>query len=47
MTGIMIRSNDYHSPRSFEYTSPILNLQVGQARQWGALLVSLNTLMLL
>ena len=40
----MIRSNDFHSPRSFEYTSPNLNLQVGQARQWG-LLVSLNTLM--
>ena len=49
MTGIMIRSkpsNDFHSPRFFENTSPILNLQVGQARQWG-LLVSLNTNMFL
>ena len=46
MIGLMIRSNDFHSPISFEYTSPILNLQVGQARQWG-LLVPLNTLMLL
>ena len=35
MIGLMIRSNDFHSPRSFEYSSPILNLQVGQARQWG------------
>ena len=43
MTGLMIRSNDFHSPRSFEYTSLILNLQVSQARQWG-LLVPLNTL---
>ena len=43
MIGLMIRSYDFHSPRSFEYTSPILNLQVDQARQWG-LLVSLNTL---
>ena len=51
MTGliiVMIRSNDFHSPRSFDYTSPILNLQVGQARQWGLLhVVPLNTLMLL
>ena len=44
--GLMIRSNDFHSPKSFEYTSLILNLQVGQARQWG-LLVPLNNLMLL
>ena len=27
VTGLMFRSNDFHSPRSFEYTSPILNLQ--------------------
>ena len=46
MTGITIRSNDFHSPRSFEYASPILNLQVRQARQWG-LLVPLNTIMFL
>ena len=46
MIGLMIKSNDFHSPRSFEYTSPILNLQAGQARQWG-LLVRLKKLMLL